>query len=845
MAAALDALPNNQPDGEGKATNSYYYHHLLLPPPTTTTTTTTTTAAICAFANLVADILTITPRSLVAIILSSRSALPDSAAVPERRLVLTREVPSIRVGRASKVPTKGFIAAKENAWFDSPVMSRQHAEIIANFNTNPKTVMIQDIGSLHGTFHTPNDGLKRETRLEPQKPVKLATGDILRFGIDIFRSKETFPPCSVDFLMEEKTQPPTTSSKGTFSVPDDIDEDDMDYMSEISESDMVFDVQPDGRVLIPHSSPQAPSRVASRHTLSIDLTGEDTGPSNAPNPVCNGPVSNKSDFIDLTSEPDQDPDPVLDASTPNPPVRRVAQRAPAIMPPTTRVGDSDLGMQQPDLSFETDSTSDRDEVGFRVDFGDESDNEELLRIASSDFGSPASEDSDMGDSDDNENDRHEPTLSEFGDELADALDAFEEAEDSLNKTPYYEDSESSSGDDVHDTMLDSPPSKSTPSTSSKPTVHSFNTQNSVPSRFAKSSPSPSSLFAPASFSASIASSVPQARQPSPSDAAMFKSRPILNRPPSISRAQALGEKTGKFEYFAARENNRAAMSHHEAAVPVSSVRKTLQPDTSGPSKNYPAEAGEPQPTSTSAPPEVSTSDTTSEVQDNTAPVSLRASSSTQDSAWSASGERFINNPRTDELPPLSTDRAHSPDLDMTSAYTFQQSKLATEARARQGIRRLPIQDLLAQEPKDPSTEGPAPGDSKLPRLYEMERSPAGTKRSFEDAFDGNEEPIAEDVSHKRWDGRKVRFGPPAGFTTQSLTPSHPTRGDVPVQEAVSSNLLSTSNPTGESQEAVVISAQKTDRPSKRLRLAKAAAYVSCAALGGAAAFSVLVSTAPF
>lgn len=33
----------------------------------------------------------------------------------------------IDVGRASKNESKGLVAAKENAWFDSPIMSRQHA----------------------------------------------------------------------------------------------------------------------------------------------------------------------------------------------------------------------------------------------------------------------------------------------------------------------------------------------------------------------------------------------------------------------------------------------------------------------------------------------------------------------------------------------------------------------------------------------------------------------------------------------------------------------------------------------------------------------------------------------
>jgi hypothetical protein len=52
--------------------------------------------------------------------------------LPNRTITLTHLNDTLQIGRASKVTTKGFVAAADNAWFDSPVMSRNHAEIVAN-----------------------------------------------------------------------------------------------------------------------------------------------------------------------------------------------------------------------------------------------------------------------------------------------------------------------------------------------------------------------------------------------------------------------------------------------------------------------------------------------------------------------------------------------------------------------------------------------------------------------------------------------------------------------------------------------------------------------------------------
>jgi hypothetical protein len=43
---------------------------------------------------------------------------------------------SIPVGRASKTVSKGLQGARENAWFDSPVMSRDHAELLLDVDAD-------------------------------------------------------------------------------------------------------------------------------------------------------------------------------------------------------------------------------------------------------------------------------------------------------------------------------------------------------------------------------------------------------------------------------------------------------------------------------------------------------------------------------------------------------------------------------------------------------------------------------------------------------------------------------------------------------------------------------------
>jgi pSer/pThr/pTyr-binding forkhead associated (FHA) protein len=134
---------------------------------------------------------------------------------PERRITLYDGKDSITIGRASKISTKGFVAGIDNAWFDSPVMSRLHARLFARMDQkvrrcNPpvpialltvdQKVEIRDLGSLHGTYV--NDG----ERLAADELRELQDGDTLRFGAPIWRGQDQFVPTKVTVGLQFPTR---------------------------------------------------------------------------------------------------------------------------------------------------------------------------------------------------------------------------------------------------------------------------------------------------------------------------------------------------------------------------------------------------------------------------------------------------------------------------------------------------------------------------------------------------------------------------------------------------------------------------------------------------------------
>lgn len=144
---------------------------------------------------------------------------------------------TIIIGRSSKRGLKNRLPQQDNGWFDSRVMSRDHAELL----TEPGKVIlnINDLGSTHGTWLNNN-------RLIFGEATPLLSGDILRFGVDVERGEDVFPAlvvrCKVDWLEQtthdieithvndlqtisepKPTPPPRQTSTNTFCVPDDSD----------------------------------------------------------------------------------------------------------------------------------------------------------------------------------------------------------------------------------------------------------------------------------------------------------------------------------------------------------------------------------------------------------------------------------------------------------------------------------------------------------------------------------------------------------------------------------------------------------------------------------------------
>ncbi|KAI9673702.1 MAG: hypothetical protein M1817_002340 [Caeruleum heppii] len=149
-----------------------------------------------------------------------------------RALTLVPDQSPIRIGRASKTEAKGLFSQPDNACFDSPVMSRDHATISASKDTRD-TLKIEDCGSMHGTF-------VNNRRLAKHAPHTLEDGDTLTFGTVVTRGPQTFPARSytIRFTWQSYKSPPSPpmSSRSTFSAPIISDsEDESDSMQESKE----------------------------------------------------------------------------------------------------------------------------------------------------------------------------------------------------------------------------------------------------------------------------------------------------------------------------------------------------------------------------------------------------------------------------------------------------------------------------------------------------------------------------------------------------------------------------------------------------------------------------------
>lgn len=114
---------------------------------------------------------------------------------------------AIPIGRSSKNPLKHLVAATDNCWVDSDVVSRDHARL--NFDSDLKVcwntpphfsvvirdriniiqgIFIEDTNSMHGTRIN-------NKQIPKHDPIPLANNDVVSLGAEVKRGIETYPEC--------------------------------------------------------------------------------------------------------------------------------------------------------------------------------------------------------------------------------------------------------------------------------------------------------------------------------------------------------------------------------------------------------------------------------------------------------------------------------------------------------------------------------------------------------------------------------------------------------------------------------------------------------------------------
>ncbi|RMJ22017.1 FHA domain protein, partial [Aspergillus sp. HF37] len=147
--------------------------------------------------------------------------LPD--ILPFRSLTFASGLDTINVGRASKRENKNLTPAHHNAWFESRVMSRDHASLSVSLGS--KVVYVRDNGSMHGTW-------VNDKKIPPGRDVAISTDDVLTFGAEVMNGSVTFAPlrarCECQWFdpREEETssKPALPQRPNSFCVPDDDDD---------------------------------------------------------------------------------------------------------------------------------------------------------------------------------------------------------------------------------------------------------------------------------------------------------------------------------------------------------------------------------------------------------------------------------------------------------------------------------------------------------------------------------------------------------------------------------------------------------------------------------------------
>ncbi|KAL2873996.1 hypothetical protein SGCOL_010867 [Colletotrichum sp. CLE4] len=633
---------------------------------------------------------------------------------PERRIILQQKNPSVvQIGRTSK-RFSNLEAKADNCYFDSPVMSREHAKITVDWYH--KKLFVKDIGSLHGTYHN-------SLKLPLHAAKELTRGDVLKFGIDIQRSNDLFPPCTIqvdwefDHLAKAKASG-QLSGRPSFSVPDDSD-------SESSDEDMstMDDIRATVEKIRKIEMPKLTTGLGGSFPSflpphsSIDLTvdspvHESRGGAQAETPIVidEDILKDTNELAEPLPKVMQDQEVTLELDAPHdedeededmPSSHRMNSKLPLVFASDSESDDSyddpydDESASYPDEepsempdSYDDDiclsdsEMSDRSDAEDDLDAEDESNSEsesaseDELLIEASSYDEP--EDSQMNDDNDNYGSQPDRDMAAAWETQGASL-AFTQSQQMLSMPhanffpqpdtgrqffpapmpslssiiPYEGLEEQGRQNDFRLPSILNP--ADTHVENENPFVASLKPQQLHMS-------APTDLIqcegvAPLHCSWERALSIPKKGVAATESLAFSQ-----NDGPS---AEALGETTGKTEFFAAREANKATMRRHEQdhdTIPVQPRNQVPEP---------PAISAEP-----------STSKLPYNVVFDAAPVpepvkETPKSAKMAESAWSSSGEKFLNSPQSFSV----TDVTEAPELDMTSAYQFQQSKLGSSLTA--------------------------------------------------------------------------------------------------------------------------------------------------------------------
>jgi len=104
---------------------------------------------------------------------------PVNDTFQQKRITLV-EGSSLKIGRMTN---KGTAPTESNGYFDSKVLSRNHAEV--SYHNNQ--VFIKDLRSSNGTFI---NGKRLSAEGKESSPIELKHGDDLEFGVDIINEQD-------------------------------------------------------------------------------------------------------------------------------------------------------------------------------------------------------------------------------------------------------------------------------------------------------------------------------------------------------------------------------------------------------------------------------------------------------------------------------------------------------------------------------------------------------------------------------------------------------------------------------------------------------------------------------